>query len=104
MLIIDAVSVNEIDASGDQMLRDYYRRLTESGINVLFTRVRKPILKMFERSHMYEDVGREFFHRNPADVYRHAWELIFADTAQAEDEPASNEVAPDQSANEPEAS
>lgn len=81
VLIFDAVSINEVDASGDHMLRDYYRRLTESGIDVLFTRVRKPILKLFERSHMYEDVGREFFHRNPANVYEHAWALVVARNA-----------------------
>ena len=44
VLIIDAVSIPEVDASGDQMLRDYYRRLEESGIKMLFSRVRKPIL------------------------------------------------------------
>ncbi len=78
VLVIDAVSINEVDASGDRMLREYYKRLTESGINVLFTRVKKPIQDMFERSHMYKDVGKEFFHRNPTDVYRHAWELLVA--------------------------
>jgi len=83
VLIIDAVSVNEVDASGDRMLRDYYRRLTESGLHILFTRVRKPIQAIFERSHLYDDIGREFFHRNPADVYQHAWELVRADVAQA---------------------
>jgi len=86
VLIIDAVSINEVDASGDRMLRDYYRRLTESGIDVLFTRVRKPILKLFERSHMYEDVGRKFFHRNPASVYEHAWDLVAARNTPKDDE------------------
>ncbi len=76
VLIIDGVSINEVDASGDQMLRDYYRRLTESGIKVLFSRVRKPIMAMFQRSHMHEDVGLEFFHRNPVDVFAHAWAMI----------------------------
>jgi MFS superfamily sulfate permease-like transporter len=79
VLIIDAVSINEVDASGDRMLRDYYKRLTESGIHVLFTRVKKPIQQMFERSHMHDDVGREFFHRNPVDVFKHAWDLLVAD-------------------------
>jgi SulP family sulfate permease len=78
VLIIDAVSIHEVDASGDLMLRDYYRRLTESGLHVLFARVRKPIQKMFENSHMYDAVGREFFHRNPATVYKHAWDLLTA--------------------------
>ena len=76
VLIIDAVSIAEVDASGDQMLRDYYRRLTESGIHVLFSRVKKPIMAMFKRSHMHEDIGEEFFHRNPVDVFAHAWSLI----------------------------
>jgi SulP family sulfate permease len=79
VLVIDAVSIHEVDASGDLMLRDYYRRLTESGLHVLFSRVRKPIQKMFENSHMYDAVGREFFHRNPATVYKHAWDLLNAE-------------------------
>ncbi len=82
VLIIDAVSINEVDSSGDRMLRDYYKRLTESGIDVLFTRFRKPIQEVFERSHMYDDVGKEFFHRNPIDVYRHAWEMLAAEKAE----------------------
>ena len=88
VLIIDAVSINEIDASGELMLRDYYRRLTEAGIHVLFTRVRMPIQEMFEKSHTYKDIGREYFHRNPAGVYRHAWELVIANR----DRPGEEEV------------
>jgi len=79
VLIIDAVSINEVDASGDQMLRDYFERLTESGIHVLFTRVRKPIMAMFGRSHTHDDISKEYFHRNPADVFKHAWNLITTD-------------------------
>ena len=79
VLIIDAVSIAEVDASGDQMLRDYYRRLSESGIHVLFSRVKKPILAMFKRSHMHEDIGEEFFHRNPVDAFTHAWAYIVED-------------------------
>jgi len=76
VLIIDAVSIAEVDASGNQMLRDYYKRLTESGIRVLFSRVKKPIMAMFKRSHMHEDVPLKFFHRNPVNVFEHAWEMI----------------------------
>jgi MFS superfamily sulfate permease-like transporter len=89
VLIIDAVSINEVDASGDQMLRDYYRRLTGTGLDVLFTRVRKPIQDMFERSHMYEDVGRDVFHRNPIDVYQHAWDILVAREALEEEKKAT---------------
>ena len=80
VLIIDAVSINEVDASGDQMLREYFKRLTESGINVLYTRVRKPIMKVFRRSHLFDDVSKEYFHRDPANAFKHAWDLIIADS------------------------
>jgi len=80
VLIIDAVSINEVDASGDQMLRDYFKRLTESGINVLFTRVRKPIMKVFRRSHMFDDVSKEYFHRDPTKAFEHAWDLIISES------------------------
>ncbi|MDX2416093.1 MAG: SulP family inorganic anion transporter [Xanthomonadales bacterium] len=86
VLIIDAVSINEVDASGDHMLRDYYRRLTESGISVLFTRVKKPLQEVFERAHIFDDIGREFFHRNPASVYEHAWELLVAKETGSDDD------------------
>ena len=80
VLIIDAVSINEVDASGDQMLRDYFERLNDSGVYVLFTRVRKPIMHMFSRSHMHDDIGLEYFHRNPVKVLKHAWALIVANS------------------------
>jgi len=86
VLIIDAVSINEVDASGDQMLRDYFQRLTESGIEVLFTRVRKPIMAVFARSHLFEDVPKKYFHRNPVNAFKHAWDLI--DTDEATQKPA----------------
>ena len=79
VLIIDGVSIREVDASGNEMLRDYYRRLTESGIHVLFTRFKGPIMDVFKRSHMFDDIDANNFHRKPVDVFRHAWELLSDD-------------------------
>jgi len=79
VLIIDGVSIREVDASGDEMLREYFRRLTESGVKVLFTRIREPVLDVFKRTHMFDDVGKENFHRKPPDVFRHAWDFVVAD-------------------------
>jgi len=100
VLIIDGVSINEVDASGDEMLREYFKRLKESGIKVLFTRIRAPIMEKFKRSHMFEDLGKENFHRRPPDVFKYAWELVVADNAAEQkeeidtgpDEPATGSV------------
>ena len=31
---------------------------------------------MFKRSHMYEDIPEDSFHRNPVNAFAHAWALI----------------------------
>ena len=79
VLIIDGVSMREVDASGHEILRESARRLRESGIKVLFTRIRQPVMEVFKRTHMIELIGTDNFHRNPPDVFRRAWELISAE-------------------------
>lgn len=76
VLIIDGVAINEVDASGNEMLRKYFERLGQSGIDVLFTRLRAPIMEVFKRSHMFADIGKQHFHRRPPDVFNYAWELV----------------------------
>jgi MFS superfamily sulfate permease-like transporter/tetrahydromethanopterin S-methyltransferase subunit G len=80
VLIIDGVSINEVDASGEETLRHSFKRLTESGISVLFTRFKKPIMEIFKRSHMHDVVDMENFYRNPTNAFAHAWELVVDDT------------------------
>ncbi len=58
------------------MLRENFRRLSESGIELLFTRLRPPILKTFQRSHLFNVIPRDRFHRKPANAYAHARQLI----------------------------
>ncbi len=80
VLIIDGVSINEIDASGEEMLRENFKRVTEVGIHVLFTRFNSSIMEIFKRSHMYDDVPRGNFHRNPKDTFEHAWRIVVTDS------------------------
>jgi MFS superfamily sulfate permease-like transporter len=78
VLIIDGVSINEVDASGEEMLRENFKRLTEIGLQVLFTRFKAPILEVFRRSHMYDYVSEKNFYRNPTNAFARAWELVVA--------------------------
>lgn len=86
VLIIDGVAINEVDASGNEMLRKYFERLDQSGIEVLFTRLRAPIMEVFKRSHMFVDIGKQHFHRRPPDVFNYAWELVKASREENPDE------------------
>jgi MFS superfamily sulfate permease-like transporter len=85
VLIIDGVAINEVDASGNEMLRKYFERLDQSGIEVLFTRLRAPIMEVFKRSHMFMDIGKQHFHRRPPDVFSYAWDLVKANGETRED-------------------
>jgi MFS superfamily sulfate permease-like transporter len=86
VLIIDGVAINEVDASGNEMLRKYFERLGQSGIDVLFTRLRAPIMDVFKRSHMFADIGKQHFHRRPPDVFNYAWELVKTGQKASEDD------------------
>ena len=79
VLIVDGVSINDLDASGEEMLRQNFRRLQEAGVHVLFTRTKAPIMDIFRRSHLFQDIDEGLFHREPAAAYAHAWELITAE-------------------------
>jgi MFS superfamily sulfate permease-like transporter len=87
VLIIDGVSINDMDASGEAMLRESFRRLNEAGIKVLFTRLRSPIMETFKRTHLIDEFGKECFYRRPIDAFARAWELINAE----DDEPAEED-------------
>jgi SulP family sulfate permease len=86
VLIIDGVSINDIDASGEEMLRESFKRLTEAGIYVLFTRFRVPIMNTFKRSHLFGDIDKNCFHRNPVNAFARAQELLAADDDEAGEE------------------
>lgn len=76
VLILDGVSTTDLDASGEVMLREVFKRLKEAGVIVLFTRVKAPIMNTFKRSGLIDEVGKEHFYRNPAKAFERAWQLI----------------------------
>jgi MFS superfamily sulfate permease-like transporter len=88
VLVIDGVSINDLDASGEEMLRENFKRLKEAGIHVLFTRIKSPIMEIFKRTHLFGDIDKNYFHRNPVNAFAHAWELILADDEKKESEPS----------------
>jgi SulP family sulfate permease len=87
VLIIDGVSINEVDASGEDMLRENFKRLSEAGIYVLFVRFKTPIMQIFKRSHMYDDIDRRNFYRRPTNAFTRAWELLVSDEKDSAEKP-----------------
>ena len=53
--------------------------MSDAGVHVLFTRIKPHIMATFKRSHLCGDIEEACFHRDPAQAFAHAWELIQAE-------------------------
>ncbi|VAW75901.1 Sulfate permease [hydrothermal vent metagenome] len=74
--IIDGVSINSMDATGEELLRELSRRLNGIGITLIFARFKKPILEMLENTHFISVHGRELFFRKIDLALAYAWEKL----------------------------
>ena len=64
-LIVDAGGINQIDATGEQILRDLVERLREIGVEVFFTHAKRQLRDVLERTGCLDYIGRDhFFGRN----------------------------------------
>ncbi|MFV1997126.1 MAG: SulP family inorganic anion transporter [Acidiferrobacterales bacterium] len=63
-VIVDGVSINNVDSTGVEMLGSVTERLYEAGVQVLFTRVKQQAMRIFRKSGFIEHVGEERFFRN----------------------------------------
>lgn len=86
VLIIDGSAINDLDASGEEMLRENYRRLNEAGVHVIFTRIKSPIMGILKRSRLFGDISTDNFHRKLDDAFEHAWRILEEEAAAEEAE------------------
>lgn len=64
-LLVECVSINHMDASGEEMIREVVRRMESTGVKVLFTRVKAPILDMLRHTGFVQEHGEHLFFRRP---------------------------------------
>ena len=63
-IIVDGVSINNIDSSGVEMFELLTERLSEGGVEVLFSRMKQHLMNVLKHSGFVERVGAERFYRN----------------------------------------
>jgi len=47
-------------------------------------------MAIFKRSHLFEDVPKKYFHHNPVNAFKHAWDLINTDETAQDENPSHN--------------
>ncbi|MDH5711388.1 MAG: sulfate permease [Gammaproteobacteria bacterium] len=72
-VVIDAEGINEIDATGEEMLHELVTRLESLGIELLMARVKKPVMDILKRSGFVEHWGRDKFFRLRTHAFNYAW-------------------------------
>jgi SulP family sulfate permease len=72
-VIIDAEGINEIDATGEEMLHELEKRLQSLGIELLIARAKKQIMDILNRTGFVEAMGRERFFRLRTHAFEYAW-------------------------------
>ena len=71
--IIDAIAINEIDATGQDMLHSLSSRLYEQNISLFFARVHKPIMKIFSDTGFSKGAWKNHFHRTINEAIDYSW-------------------------------
>ena len=72
-MIIIGDGINEIDASGEEMITLLAERLEKVGITLLFTGLKSQVLQVFQRTGLYEQLGATRFFRTDDQALEFAW-------------------------------
>jgi sulfate permease, SulP family len=62
-LLVVADGVNEIDGSGEEVIRHLVERLQESGVTMVLSGVKMQVLRVMERTGLYSVIGAQNFFR-----------------------------------------
>ncbi len=61
VILIIGSGINEIDASGEEKIRELNKRLDQLGVKLMFSGLKFQVVKLFIRSNLVEELGRESF-------------------------------------------
>ena len=62
-ILIVGDAINELDASGEEMIRHLARRLQENNVTMVFSGLKRQVLGIMEKTGLYADIGAQHFFR-----------------------------------------
>ncbi|UCH53425.1 MAG: STAS domain-containing protein, partial [Pseudomonadota bacterium] len=75
-VIVVADGINQIDATGEDMLAQLTERLENNNIVVLFTGLKKQVTDVMQRTGLYQRLGAERFFRTEDMALEYAWKQL----------------------------
>jgi sulfate permease, SulP family len=75
-ILIVGNGINELDASGEDMLSILVSRIREAGYDISFSGLNDSVIDTLHRTHLYDKIGEDHFYRNATRaihaIYSHA--------------------------------
>jgi SulP family sulfate permease len=71
-VILDLEGINQIDATGEDVIRKLHERLKAGGVEILLTRVKGQAMRIFKRSGLRQEFGDEAFFRTRTAAIEYA--------------------------------
>ena len=62
-ILIVGDAINELDASGEEMIRHLARRLQDTGVTMVFSGLKRQVLGIMEKTGLYASIGAQHFFR-----------------------------------------
>lgn len=75
-VIVVGEGVNNIDATGEEMLSHLTERLHKAGIEILFTGLKKQVMDVLVRTGLYDRLGAGAFFRTEDQALDYAWKKL----------------------------
>jgi len=75
-VIIDAEGINEVDATGEEMLHNLIGRLQAAGVELIIARAKQQLQDTFERTRLIERLGRDHMFALRTQAFNYAWERL----------------------------
>jgi len=75
-VIVVGDGINQIDASGEEMIATLADRLRSNNITILFTGLKKQVLDMFDRTGLTAKIGADRFFRTEDQALDHVWQQL----------------------------
>ena len=75
-VIIDAEGINEIDATGEEMLHNLIERLREIGVELLIARAKKQVWDVFRRTGLIKKLGEDHIFALRTQAFNYAWNRL----------------------------
>jgi len=75
-IVLECVSMNDVDASGEEMLRKTADTLRSEGIELVFTRMKTPIKNTLKETGFVAEHGDNLFFKKPGDALKYIQNIV----------------------------